>query len=73
KLLTRHPSEQEHDILKLAYDEQLKYFKTAPEKANAYRSVGEKPADESLDPAQASAMTAIAQAIINHDEFQVKQ
>ncbi|HIA46477.1 MAG TPA: DUF1553 domain-containing protein, partial [Candidatus Hydrogenedentes bacterium] len=73
KLLTRHPSEQEHDILKLAYDEQLKYFKTAPEKANAYRSVGEKPADESLDPAPASAMTAIAQAIINHDEFQVKQ
>ena len=72
-VLTRYPSAEERRILSDAYAEQLDYFRSAPEDIGLYRSVGEMVANEEVDPAKAAAMTAIAQAILNHDEFQVKR
>ena len=72
-LLTRAPSDQERRILLQAYDEQEAWFSQKPEEALAYISVGEHPHNEALDTPQAAAMTALTQALMNHDEFQVKR
>lgn len=72
-VLTREPMPAERDILDQLYAEQLDWFSQHPDEAESYLAVGEIPRDESLDPAESAAMTAVAQAIFNLDEFQVKR
>ena len=72
-LLTRQPSDEELAILAKAYEEQYAWFSAQPKEALAYLEVGDHPRNEALDTPQAAAMTAISQALMNHDEFQVKR
>jgi len=72
-LLTRQPTDQEQGILTKAYKEQLAWFLLRPDEAKAYLSVGEYPRNETLDLPQTAAMTALTQALMNQDEFQVKR
>jgi len=72
-LITRNPTQAELDILMEALDEQQGWFSEHPDQAQAYLAVGEHPTEKSLDPVDAAAMTALTQAIMNHDEFQVKR
>ena len=67
-----NPDERELAILMAAFDEQRAYFAERPEAAAAYVSTGEHPRDESLDAVTHAALTAIIQAIMNHDHAQVK-
>ena len=71
-LLTRTPSEREVDILTQTLAEQHDWFKAHEEDAKNYLGVGEKERLIGLDHAQVAAHTAVAQAIMNLNEFQVK-
>ncbi len=73
RLTSRTPDGEELRILSAAFDEQRSYFAGDPEGAKAYLAIGEKPMPEGADPVQLAAATALAQAIMNHEEFQVKQ
>jgi len=73
RLTSRAPDGEELRILKAAFEEQAGYFAGDPEAAKAYLAIGEQPTPEGADPARLAAATALAQAIMNHEEFQVKQ
>ncbi|MBX3178813.1 MAG: DUF1553 domain-containing protein [Candidatus Hydrogenedentes bacterium] len=73
RLTSRVPDSVELEILTRAFAEQEALFAAEPDGARAYISTGEKPAPEGADPARLAAATAVAQAIMNHEEFQVKQ
>lgn len=69
KLLGRFPSDRELAILKQALDEQQAVFADAPDAAKAYSATGERPVDETIDPVRAASLTAVAQLVMNFDEF----
>jgi hypothetical protein len=72
-LLTgRRPDARESEILALALREQHEHFARDPAGAAAYVRTGESPADELLDPVAHAALTALVQAVMNHDEAQRK-
>ena len=73
RLTGRTPDADELRILREAFAEQRAIFAADPEGAKAYVSVGEHPLPEGADPVSLAAATAIAQAIMNHEEFQVIQ
>jgi hypothetical protein len=73
RMLTgRHPLEAEQALLQQAYDEQHAWFATRADEAKAYVSAGESPAESTLDPVAHAALTAVVQAIMNHEDAQVK-
>lgn len=72
RLMGRHPTEAEWEILLNAYGEQLAYFTENPEDAAAYVASGEYPIAEEIDAAELAALTAVAQLAMNFDEFQMK-
>jgi hypothetical protein len=72
-LLGRRATGAERDILIAAMEEQHTRFAASPEDALRYAEVGEAPRNEALDPAAVAAATAIAQAVMNLDEFQVRR
>ncbi len=71
-LTSRAPLPEELEVLCAAYNEQYAFFRAEPEGARAYLSVGEKPASTALDPVAVAAGTAVAQAVMNFEEFQFK-
>lgn len=73
RLTGRKPDGEELRILRAAFDEQVALFGRDPAGAKSYVSIGEKPVPEGADPVRLAAATALAQAIMNHEEFQVKQ
>jgi len=73
RLTSRMPDEVELRILSNAFAAQEALFASDPDGAKAYLAYGEKPVPEGMDPVQLAAATAITQAIMNHEEFQVKQ
>ncbi|MBL7646120.1 MAG: DUF1553 domain-containing protein [Candidatus Hydrogenedentes bacterium] len=73
RLTGRTPDGEELRILGEAFDEQRALFGDDPEGAKAYLAIGEKPLPAGADAVQLAAATALAQAIMNHEEFQVKQ
>lgn len=72
-LIGRKPSAREQDVLTRAYDEQRAWFSERPEEALRYAEAGERPRDETLNPVDVAAVTAVAQAVMNLDEFQVRR
>ncbi|MEK7793096.1 MAG: DUF1553 domain-containing protein, partial [Candidatus Hydrogenedentota bacterium] len=72
RLLGRFPSERELAILKQALEEQQAIFAASPEDAKAYIAAGERRIDEALDPVRAASLTAVAQLVMNFDEFVMK-
>lgn len=70
-LLGRVPSSPEREVLKQAYEEQRAWFATRKDEAVRYAKTGETPPNETLDPIEVAAATAVAQAVMNLNEFQV--
>jgi len=71
-ITTRNPYPRERDILHQAYEEQHAYFTARTDEAMHYTSTGDAPPAANADPAALAATTAIAQMLMNLDEFQVK-
>jgi hypothetical protein len=72
-LLTRRPSNEEMNVLSEAFLEQHDWFKENGGEAEAYVDVGEKKKESDVSMHRLAAATAIAQLIMNHEEFQVKR
>ncbi|MBI2423365.1 MAG: DUF1553 domain-containing protein [Candidatus Hydrogenedentes bacterium] len=73
RLITRAPSPREHRILLQAYLEQLDRFQDSPESARNYMGAGEMESPAGVNPVHAGAASAVAQLIMNFEEFQVRQ
>lgn len=73
RLTGRSPDDAEKEILRSALAAQREEFARDPEGAAAYLSTGTQPIPEGVDGPQLAAGTALAQAIMNFEEFQVKQ
>ncbi|MFP6581578.1 MAG: DUF1553 domain-containing protein [Candidatus Hydrogenedentota bacterium] len=71
-LLTREATAEESSILNDAFYEQRDWFANNEEEAKSYLAVGDKERLIGLDNINTAAMTAIAQGIMNLNEFQVK-
>jgi hypothetical protein len=71
-LTGRRPDARQQEILTAALEEQRAVFAEAPEAAEAYLDSGEAPRQSEADAAALAAATAVAQAIMNFDAFQVK-
>ena len=70
---SRHPTEQEFEILKRLYREQEAIFGDQPEEAEKLLAIGEWKRDESLPTTQAAATTILASALLNFDETITKR
>jgi hypothetical protein len=72
RLIGREPRNEETKLLQRTFDEQRHFFASDEDAALSYTSTGEFAADDTMDPADFAAMTAIVQLLMNYDEFQVK-
>jgi hypothetical protein len=73
RLTSRKPDSEETKILEAAYLEQRAHFKSVKKSAKQYAEQGEKEPADHVDPVDVAALTAVVQAVMNFDEFQVKQ
>ena len=71
-VLSRPPSEAELAVLRGVLNRQLTVFRANPEAAKKLLSIGESPADASLDPAELAAWAMTVSAILNTDEALTK-
>ncbi len=71
ELVGRHPDVEEAEILRAAYEEQAALYAGNVEGAAAYASAGAAVKSETQDAAELAAMTAVAQMIMNLNEFVV--
>jgi hypothetical protein len=65
---SRRPTDRERAVLVRLFEEQKALFEKDPAAAKRLLSVGEKPADANLPPADLAAMTVLANVLFNHDE-----
>lgn len=72
RIAARAPRAEELHVLMQAHREQHEWFAARHDEAARYASVGEMESNAALDPAQVAAATAVAQAIMSMDEFQVR-
>jgi hypothetical protein len=66
--LARAPDEKELSTLEKGFQRHLAHFKGNSAKAKPLLAIGEKSADESIDPVEHAAYTAMANLILNLDE-----
>ena len=64
----RPPEEEESAVLRRLLKQRREHFRRHPEKAEQYLNVGDKPRAKDLDTARLAALTAVANAMLNHDE-----
>ena len=69
----RPPRPAEFDVLRRGLDTHLAHYRTHREAALELLRTGESPRDESLDPAELAAYTAIAGLLLNLDEAITKE
>ncbi|HUY88591.1 MAG TPA: DUF1553 domain-containing protein [Pirellulales bacterium] len=72
-LTSRAASAEELAVLKRLRQEQLAQFAAAPESAQAFLQIGERPRDAKLDAVEHAALTVVALALMNHDECVTKR
>lgn len=72
-LTGRAPTAEEAAVLTRAHDEQRAWFATRPAEAVQYAATGASPRNPNLDPGETAALTAVAQAIMNLDDFQMRR
>jgi hypothetical protein len=65
---SRWPTEAELAILSSTFDEQKQLFASTADSAKKLLGVGEKKANDDLDPVEWAAATVVAQTVLNHDE-----
>ena len=70
---SRPPSPAELHILDRRYDQSLREFEAAPEAAKQLISVGEFPANETLDATELAALTTVTSLMLNLDEVVTKE
>ena len=73
RCLSRQADSMELDILRLLYSEQRDYFSKNPEQAKLLTALGTHPRDAAVSDIDAASATALAQALLNHDECVVKR
>ena len=67
-VLGRHARESEVEILSEELNAQRKYFKSNPDAAKTFLTVGDLAVDPGLDPVELAAMTNVARVLLNLDE-----
>ncbi len=67
--LNRNPSPEEKDALEELHQAENSYYKENPEAANELLSIGMRPHPDELDPIQTAALTSVARAIFNLNEW----
>lgn len=72
-LISRPPRPTELKLVQQLYAEELARFKQNPEQATALLSVGEFPADNSLNKSQLAALTVVCSTVMNLDEALIKR
>ena len=73
RLTSRQPDSRQRSVLRRLYDEQLAYFRSAPESAEAFLGIGESPRDEAIPAAELAAASVLAKALLNYDECVTKR
>ena len=71
--LAREPAPAETDVLLTIAARQAEEFQAHPEEVRELLTVGERPYDEKLDPAELAAWTTVASTILNLDEAITKE
>ena len=71
--LAREPAPAETDVLLTIAARQAEEFRAHPEEVRELLTVGERPYDEKLDPAELAAWTTVASTILNLDETITKE
>ena len=72
-LVGRAPRTEELEKIISLYQEEEKDFRENPERASQWLSVGEHPADKSLDQVKLAASSSVATTLMNFDEFVMKR
>lgn len=72
-LVSRNPTQQEMEILRELYQQEVETFKQNPQKGRELLKVGEKPADPNLPTPQLAAYTVVASTLMNFDEVLIKR
>lgn len=72
RLLGRHPSKEELNLLTDLYQEQQRFFAKNTEAAAEFINIGASEPGESIPIPQLAAMATVVQAVMNHDEFIMK-
>ena len=72
-LTSRHPSKDELNILLATYSDQFEAFIKEPESAQSLLSIGDKPANTSLNPVEWAAHMMVASTIMNLDASIIKR
>ncbi|TAF92361.1 MAG: DUF1553 domain-containing protein [Cytophagia bacterium] len=72
-LISRPPKANEVKVLVQLYQEEWADFKKNPKRTNELLSVGEYGVAKNLDKSQLAAMTIVASAVMNFDEFVIKR
>ena len=68
RVVCRAPTISDLARLRRAYDRQLAIYQNEPANAESLLKVGASPRDESLNPSEQAALTAVCLAILNFDE-----
>jgi hypothetical protein len=71
-LTSRSPSSAELEVIKLGYEEQLKYFETHPDRIQELMKTGDKPAVDSTSKERA-ALTIVVSTLLSFDESVMKR
>lgn len=69
RALSRPLSEREAAVVRGTLERLRAHYRAHPDQARALLSVGERPADSSLEPGEAAAWTLVANQLLNLDEF----
>jgi hypothetical protein len=73
RLLGRAASDAELAILTRLYDEQLAWYRSRPDEAEAYLKIGDTARDAALPAPEIAATTTLVNTLMNHDGFVVKR
>jgi hypothetical protein len=73
RILGRHPSDREHQILSLGVNRTRAHFAQDPSAASQLLTVGESKADPSLDPVELASWTLTVGSILNLEETLTRQ
>ena len=73
RLLGRAAAPEELAILTRLYDEQLAWYRSRPDEAEAYLKIGDTARDAALPAPEIAAATTLVNTLMNHDGFVVKR
>jgi hypothetical protein len=72
-LTGRSPDATEGDVVRRLYREQLDYFQESPDAAKQFLQIGELSTADSMSRTKLAALTVVANALMNYDEFVVQR